>query len=132
MAELGLEDAIEVRGRVDSGQVGATIAAASCLLHPSEREGYGLVVVEAAARGIPAIVVAGPENAATELVEPGVNGLLATSRDPAELGRCIVAAVRGGEALRRSTRDWYERNRERLSLAGSLTAVEAAYAGRLV
>ena len=36
---------------------------------PSRREGYGLVVVEAAARGVPS--VADPDNAATELVQEG-------------------------------------------------------------
>jgi glycosyltransferase involved in cell wall biosynthesis len=128
--ELALSGTIELRGRVGSDLVGERLAAASCLLHPSEREGYGLVVVEAAARGTPSIVVAGPENAATELVEPGVNGLVACTRDPAELARCIVAAVRGDAELRRSTLDWYASHREQLSLEGSLAAVAAAYAGR--
>ena len=79
---LGLEDAVEVPGRVASGEVESAIASASCLLNPSEREGYGLVVVEAAALGTPTVVVAGPENAATELIEPGVNGFVAGSRVP--------------------------------------------------
>jgi glycosyltransferase involved in cell wall biosynthesis len=127
VAAGGLEDAVEVRGRVGTEEVGASLAAATCLLHPSEREGYGLVVVEACVRGTPAIVVAGPENAATELIEPGVNGFVADSREPAELARWIVAAAQAGEPLRRSTLDWYARNRERLSLRGSLAAVTAAY-----
>jgi glycosyltransferase involved in cell wall biosynthesis len=127
VAELGLEEAVEVRGRIAGAEVEHTIAAASCLLHPSEREGYGLVVVEAAYLGTPAIVVAGEENAATELVEDGVNGFVAASRDPAELTRAILAAVRGGAALRRSTREWYERNRRALSIESSLELVEACY-----
>lgn len=125
----GLEGAIDVPGRVIGAEVAAALVAATCLLHPSEREGYGLVVVEACVQGTPAIVVAGPENAATELIEVGVNGFIAASREPDELARWIVAAARGGEALRRSTLDWYARNREALSLDGSLAAVEAAYAG---
>jgi glycosyltransferase involved in cell wall biosynthesis len=124
---LGLEDAVDIRGRVPGGEVGPALASASCLLHPSEREGYGLVVVEAVARGAPAIVVAGPENAAVELVEPGLNGFLAGSPDPEELAACIVAAVRGGEPLRRSTLAWFERNREALSIERSLAAAHAAY-----
>lgn len=129
VAAAGLERAISAPGRIDGEGVEGALASASCLLHPSEREGYGLVVVEACVQGTPAIVVAGPENAATELVEPGVNGFVAASREPEELARWIVAAVRAGEPLRRSTLEWYARNRERLSLAGSLAAVEAAYAG---
>lgn len=127
VAALGLEDAVEVRGRIAGAEVEQTIATASCLLHPSEREGYGLVVVEAAYLGTPAIVVEGPENAATELVEPGVNGFVAASREPAELARAILAAVRGGAAVRHSTREWYERNRKALSIDHSLELVEASY-----
>ncbi len=126
---LGLEDTIEVHGRADAERVQRAIAAASCLLNPSEREGYGLVVVEAIAQGTPAIVVAGPENAATELIEPGVNGYVAASRDPAELSRLIVEAARSAAELRRSTREWYARHREELSLQRSLDAVASAYAG---
>lgn len=127
VATAQLEGVVDVPGRVGGEEVDAALAGATCLLHPSEREGYGLVVVEACVQGTPAIVVAGPENAATELIEAGVNGFVAASREPAELARWIVAAARGGEALRRSTLDWYARNREALSLDGSLAAVESAY-----
>ncbi len=48
-----------------------------CMLLTSRREGYGLVVVEAAARATPSVVVAGEDNAATELIEEGVNGTIA-------------------------------------------------------
>ena len=125
---LGLEDAIQVRGRVESSEVRATIASASCLLNPSEREGYGVVIVEAAALGTPTIVVAGPENAATELIEPGVNGFVAESHDPKALARLIVKAARDPGALRRSTLGWYEEHREALSFERSMRAIEAAYA----
>ena len=83
------------------------IASASCLLHPSEREGYGMVVVESASVGTPAIVVRGGENAATELVEDGVNGFVVDSADPDALGDAIVRAVAAGSELRASAFDWY-------------------------
>ena len=50
---------------------------ATCHVLPSSREGYGLVVIEAAAYGTPTVVVAGDDNAAVELIEPGVNGFVA-------------------------------------------------------
>ena len=53
------------------------MARAACLATASEREGYGLVVVEAAAHGTPSVIVAGAENAAIELVDDGVNGVVA-------------------------------------------------------
>ena len=125
---LGLEEAIDVRGRVDSSEVAKTIASAICLLNPSEREGYGQVIVEAAALGTPAIVVAGPENAATELIEPGINGYVAESCDPEELGRLIVDVARHAERLQRSTREWYADHSNELSLQHSLDTVLSTYA----
>jgi glycosyltransferase involved in cell wall biosynthesis len=126
IAALGLEGVVRMPGRVAAEEVARSLAAASCLLLPSEREGYGLVVVEAVSRGTPAIVVAGPENAATELIEPGQNGLIAPSAQPEALAEAIVEVVRGGEGMRRSTLDWYERHAGELSIESSLVAVERA------
>jgi glycosyltransferase involved in cell wall biosynthesis len=126
--ELGLEAVVEVRGRVPHGEVVAALAGAGCLLLPTEREGYGLVVVEAVSMGTPAVLVAGPENAATELIEPGVNGLVADSPDPASLAAAIAEVLAGGTELRRSTLEWYERHADELSIESSLEAVEGAYA----
>jgi glycosyltransferase involved in cell wall biosynthesis len=127
VAELGLRDAIEIRGRVDPEEVAALIGAASCVLHPSEREGYGLVVIEAVARSTPVVLVEGPENAATELIEPGINGELALSAEAEELGGAVVRVIEAGDALRCRARDWYERHREELSIGDSLARVETAY-----
>jgi glycosyltransferase involved in cell wall biosynthesis len=125
--ELSLEDAVEVHGRVGSDEVRTTIASAACLLNPSEREGYGVVIVEAAALGTPTIVVAGPENAATELIEQGVNGFTAESPAPEEVGRLLVNAVRGADRLRDSTSQWYRRNRKSLSFDSSMERIETTY-----
>jgi glycosyltransferase involved in cell wall biosynthesis len=125
--ELGLADAVAMRGRVASDEVMNAIADASCLLHPSLREGYGLVIVEAASVGTPSIAVRGPENAATELIEEGVNGFVARSADPEELADAILKVLRGGAPLRASTLEWYERHRYELSIESSLAAVEASY-----
>ena len=81
---------------------------------PSRREGYGLVVVEAAARGTPSVVVADPDNAATELVDEGVNGVVAASAAPDDLADAMVRVHEGGAVLRKSTADWFARNAQRL------------------
>ncbi len=93
----GLEDVIEVPGFVATEVVEDAIARALCLLLPSSREGYGLVVVEAAAGGTPSIVVAGPDNAAVELVTDGRNGYVAPSADPEALAEAILR-IHGGRA----------------------------------
>ncbi len=127
VAALGLGQAISMPGRVTGQRVTSELRAASLLLLPSAREGYGLVVVEAVSVGTPAVLVRGPENAATELIEPGVNGLVAESAAPDALAAAIVEVVRGGAALRRSTHDWYLSHAGELSIASSLVEVERAY-----
>jgi glycosyltransferase involved in cell wall biosynthesis len=96
----------------------------------SEREGYGLIVVEAAARGTPSVVVSGPENAATELVAEGVNGAIAPSAAPEELGEAILRALDGGAALRASTARWFTENAATLRIENSVSAVLETYATR--
>ena len=124
----GLEDVVEVPGFVATDVVEDTIARALCLLLPSRREGYGLVVVEAAASGTPSIVVAGPDNAAVELVTDGRNGYVAPSADPDALAEAIIRVHEAGPALRRSTEAWFESNVERFSLEHSLQIVLGVYA----
>jgi glycosyltransferase involved in cell wall biosynthesis len=128
IAALGLEGFVSAPGFVDSDVLEPALSSALCLLIPSSREGYGLVVVEAAARGVPTVVVAGPDNAATELVEEGVNGAIAPSAAPDDLADAILRIREGGSALRDSTADWYRRNADRLSLERSLATVVDAYA----
>jgi glycosyltransferase involved in cell wall biosynthesis len=115
-------------GFVPSEEVHEAIRRACCLVLPSRREGYGLVVVEASAVGTPSIVVREPDNAAVELIEQGVNGIVAPSTAPEDLAAAIVAVVAAGAAMRVSTREWFARNAERLSLEGSLAQVLEAYA----
>jgi glycosyltransferase involved in cell wall biosynthesis len=128
VAEAGLGDVVEVPGFVAPGTVEDALRGALCMVLPSRREGYGLVVVEAAAAGTPSVVVRDPDNAATELVEEGVNGFVAASAAPEDLAAAILSVHRAGPALRESTADWFERNAERLSLSSSLEVVARAYA----
>ncbi len=125
--EAGLQDAIDVPGFVETAEVDAAIGRATCMLLPSRREGYGLVVVEAASHGTPSIVVQGEDNAAVELIEEGVNGFVAPSASPADLAEAITRTCAGGRALRDSTAAWFAANAKRLSLERSLEAVLAAY-----
>jgi len=123
-----LQDVVEAPGFVPTEDVETALARALCLLLPSSREGYGLVVVEASAAGTPSIVVRGEDNAATELVEDGVNGFVAPSADPAALADAIVRVHAAGGALRASTAEWFAANAGRLSLGSSLARVAASYA----
>jgi glycosyltransferase involved in cell wall biosynthesis len=125
--ECGIEDAVAVPGFVATEAVDELMGRALCMLLPSRREGYGLVVIEAAARGTPSVVVAGPDNAAVELIEDGVNGIVASSASPDDLAAAIVDVTEAGEPLRRSTAAWFTANAERLSLQHSLESVARGY-----
>jgi glycosyltransferase involved in cell wall biosynthesis len=128
IAEYGLVGAVQAPGFVAEDRLRTALRRALCLALPSRREGYGLVVVEAAALGVPTVVVRGPDNAATELVEEGENGAVADSVDPSELAAAILRVHAAGHMLRESTAAWYDRNADRLSLQSSLETVLAAYA----
>ncbi|WP_106815990.1 glycosyltransferase family 4 protein [Microbacterium timonense] len=95
-------------GFVPQEQLDDLMANAAVLVNPSRREGYGLVVVEASAHGTPVVLVDDPGNAATELVEPDVNGVVAASASASDLGAAIVQAVQAGPPLRRRARSWYD------------------------
>jgi glycosyltransferase involved in cell wall biosynthesis len=125
--ELRLAEVVEVPGFVATEVVERELARALCLILPSTREGYGLVVIEAAFSGTPSIVVAGPDNAAVELVDEGENGFVAPSASPSDLAAAIVRVQEGGQPLRRATAAWFERNARRLSLRHSLEIVLDAY-----
>ncbi len=131
IVQHGLTGVVSAPGFADADTLDAEMRRALCLLLPSRREGYGLVVVEASARGTPSVVVAGEDNAATELIAEGLNGTVAASSDPQALAEAIVRVHEAGLAMRESTVRWFAENAESLSLEHSLRAVLESYgAGR--
>jgi glycosyltransferase involved in cell wall biosynthesis len=123
----GAEDVIDAPGFVDEAVLDDAMGRAACLLLPSTREGYGLVVIEAAAHGVPSVLVDAPDNASTEHIVPGVNGFVCADLSPQALADGIVAAWEGGPALREATADWFGAHAVELSLASSLKRVVAGY-----
>lgn len=115
--EAGAEGFVQAPGFVAAEEVADALARASCHVLPSAREGYGLVVIEAAASGTPSVVVAGEDNAAAELVTDGVNGFVAFG--PGALADAIVRVHEEGEALRERTRAWFVEHAPRLTAARS-------------
>jgi glycosyltransferase involved in cell wall biosynthesis len=128
ISEHGAEAIIAAPGFADAELVEADMRRALCMLLPSQREGYGMVVVEASAHATPSIVVAGEDNAATELVADGVNGVVVESAEPYAIAAAIVRVHETGLALRESTSGWFGEHAEELSLEASLEQVLASYA----
>ncbi|HEX7300720.1 MAG TPA: glycosyltransferase, partial [Solirubrobacteraceae bacterium] len=130
IAREGLAGVVEAPGFVDATEVDEALRSALCMILPSRREGYGMVVVEASARGTPSVVVREEDNAAVELVDDGVNGVIAASAAPDDLADAIVRVHEAGGELRASTCQWFARNARRLSLDASLEHVLASYRAR--
>jgi glycosyltransferase involved in cell wall biosynthesis len=73
--ELGVEDAVEFTGFVDEAAKDAVLSRSWVLAQPSLKEGWGLVVVEAAVHGVPTVAFRNAGGLA-ESVADGATGLL--------------------------------------------------------
>lgn len=122
-----LGEVVEAPGFVDGATVEETLSRALCMALPSRREGYGLIVVEAASMGVPSVVVRAPDNAAADLVADGENGFVVESASTTDLAEAIERVALEGGKLRDSTTAWFARNAVRLSLESSLKRVVDAY-----
>jgi glycosyltransferase involved in cell wall biosynthesis len=127
IARLGAGDVVRAPGFVDAEEVEDGLSRAACLVLPSVREGYGAIVVEAAAHGVPSILVAAPDNAAVEHIVEGVNGFVVPDASPEALGAAIVGAYEQRDALRASTTAWFTDNATELSMRNSLERVVGSY-----
>jgi len=74
--ELGLADRVHFEAVDGHEAVQARLRASRLLVFPSTREGFGVVVLEANACGVPALVVRHDDNAALELIHDGENGFV--------------------------------------------------------
>jgi glycosyltransferase involved in cell wall biosynthesis len=127
IARLHLENSVTSPGFVPWRDVDDAMSRAMCLILPSEREGYGAVVMEGIERGTPAIVVRAPNNAAVGLIVEGVNGFVAANLNPAELAAQIVKVHRGGTELLSRTHQWFKEHAEEVSIEGSIARIEQTY-----
>jgi glycosyltransferase involved in cell wall biosynthesis len=70
---------VEFTGRVTAAEKGRQLGAAWLLIHPAHHEGWGTVVMEAAAAGLPTVAFDVP--GLRDSVEDGVTGVLAGDED---------------------------------------------------
>jgi glycosyltransferase involved in cell wall biosynthesis len=87
---------VELKGQLSSEQCAELISSARAVLLPSTwEETFGLVAVEAMAAGVPPI--AAGHGSFTELITPGVDGVLFSPGDPAALALAIADVDRNPE-----------------------------------
>jgi hypothetical protein len=92
-AELGIADAVRFEEPRDRAGIADAMASAALFIHPSPRETFGVVAVEALASGLP--VVATDSGGVTEILgpEPGLVGALVRVDDPDALAAGILATL---------------------------------------
>ncbi len=109
--ELGLSDNVEFSGFVES--VFPVMKSARMLALLSDREGFGMVVIEAGACGLPAVTLDAPNNAARLLVRESGHGVVCEGNPDAAadaLHTCLSASeeesVIRAEALQQWARQY--------------------------
>ncbi|VVB85289.1 D-inositol-3-phosphate glycosyltransferase [uncultured archaeon] len=91
-AGYGLSDNVRFFGFMDYDEMIARLKSSKMLILPSGREGFGMVVIEAFACGVPVITVNSPRNAASLLVNEDTG--LVVGLDTLELAEAICTLVK--------------------------------------
>lgn len=104
--ESGLKGNVEFTGFLeDYHDVIAHMKSSKVLVLPSVREGFGMVVLEANACGVPVVVVDHPMNAAKDLIIPGKNGFIADLSEDS-LANKIIDGIKSKQILMESSKDF--------------------------
>jgi len=123
-AQLDVADIVRFHGQVDDTERGRILDCCWVLLAPSVKEGWGIAIMEAAARGVPAIAYRSA-GGVTESIVDGETGVLVDDLDGLvkaadELVRDPALRQRLGKAARAraATFDWNETGRRFAQVLG--------------
>ncbi len=97
-AALGVSDHTRFIDFAPYEELYGLMKSAGVLVLPSIREGFGLIVLEANACGLPVITVRHPDNAAQHLIVEGRNGLI-VDLDPKLIAEAIVDVLEHRDAM---------------------------------
>lgn len=123
----GVADAVELAGFAAWEEVAAAFARGRVLVLPTMREGFGLAVLEAAAQGLPSVLVRERDNAAVELIAEGRNGRVVEHADAGAIAAAVLSLA-GDPGIHRSTRAWYEEASRRFDVEVTIAELRALYA----
>ena len=93
--EGAIPDGVDFRGRVDRSQIVPLMDSHDLFVMPSRMEGFGMVFVEAMARGLPC--VGRRAFAMPELIEDGVTGAIVDSLEPQVVADAIERTLANDE-----------------------------------
>jgi len=98
---------VVLTGMVDSKEMCKYYSAMSILVHPTYREGFGMVLQEAGALGVPAITTKIP--GASEVFEDAVSAMLVKVKDPASLEEAMHTISSDPQRAERLGQNAYQR-----------------------
>ena len=93
--EWGLEDRVLFTGSVEN--VHEYLQASDLFVFPTEREAFGISVIEAMACGLPVITTG--VDGIRDVVRPGLDALVVPPKDDAALAEVIVRGLQKGDAI---------------------------------
>ena len=96
IAALGIKDIVVFSGFIDDKELAAHFKLADIFVMPSEKEGFGIVFIEAMFYGLP--VIAGNEDGSVDALCNGEMGLLVDPNNKAELADAIEKILSNREA----------------------------------
>jgi glycosyltransferase involved in cell wall biosynthesis len=123
---LGLSRSVEFLGVLDDYEdVVRALKGSSLFVLPSTREGFGMVLVEAYACGIPCIAYV--SDGVVEVIENGYNGYLVNQRDIQGLAKRIVQLLRDKKKARAFAQRGRRKVEERFSWDMAADRMEEVY-----
>jgi len=120
---LGLAGLVAWRGHLSDDELAAEMAAAHCLVMPSEYEGFGIVYLEGMGFGLPAIATTA--GGAAEIISDGQNGFLIAPDDEAALAERIETLAADRALLARMSEDALARYDAHPTWAETTAAIRA-------
>ena len=134
--EAGLYDRIQLHGECDDAHLRAAYAGADLFVLPSHYEGYGMVVTEAIAAGLPVLTTTG--GALSETLPPGA-GIAVPPDDVDALTEALAALIgdrarrhalrEGARKARAALRDWPQAGAEFAAALSGMERSPAAMGG---
>ncbi len=124
-AALHMRDRIIFLGEIDQQELFALYRYAAVYAFPSEREDFGIVVIEAMGQGLPVVAwnVGGP----TDTVEDGVTGYLVEGYDKKQYAQRLAELLDNPALRERMGRAGIERVREKFSWQSHLQVLSGAF-----
>ena len=109
--EIGIFKNVKFVGFEDYSSLIGKVKASKVFVLPSSREGFGMVVIEAFACGIPVVTVKEKYNAAQGLVGDGVDGFVVALED-SEIAQAVGKIIKDNKSYKSMSKAAFEKSQD--------------------